>query len=229
MEQNNTYSYSCKENKNEIILTSEFSIPKDKTGKLTKLAVFGDWSKGDQGEITFNYLNKNLEKKNYDSILILGDLAYNLYSDNGKTGNDFLEYIIPITSKVPLMVTPGNHEYKFNFEDFKKRFYLPNSKATVSLFYSFDINNVHFISVNTEMLFDDEKYFDKKYLDTFKEWFRKDLYDSSLINYKWKIVYMHRPLYCSKLKNDKCDKEAKIVREFFEDLFYDGNFFLQKK
>ena len=123
------------------------------------------------------------------------------------------------------MAAPGNHEYKNKMKDFKKRFFLPMNKISENLFYSFEINNVHFISVNSDVLFDKDGLFDKSYLKSFAEWLESDLKNANLKNYKWKVVYMHRPLYCSKLTNDKCDKEAKVLREFFEDKFYNGNFF----
>ncbi len=39
-----------------------------------------------------------------DAILFLGDMAYNLQTNQGETGNQFLEYIRDVTSKIPFQV-----------------------------------------------------------------------------------------------------------------------------
>lgn len=220
-----SYYYSCidssKNTTNSVLVNYYFIFPKSPaTSQSTKLAVFGDWSKDDSGDLTYNYLVRNMDAKQYDSIVFLGDIAYDLESKSGDTGNDFLEFIKPITSNIPFMATPGNHEYKNKMKDFKKRFFLPLNQVTENLYYSYELNKAHFISINSEILFDKDGLFNKDYKKVFVEWLSHDLEISHLKKNKWNILYLHRPLYCSKLTNDKCDKEAKILREFLEDYFY---------
>lgn len=49
-------------------------------------------------------------------------------------------------------------------------------------------------------------------------WLENDLKKTS----KWKVVYMHRPLYCSK-ENQDCNEDAIALRILFESLFLEYN------
>jgi len=63
----------------------------------------------------------------YDALVLSGDLAYDLFSYQGASGDAFLQAMAPLSSSAPWMVGPGNHEYQFNnvaspFNHFLKRF-----------------------------------------------------------------------------------------------------------
>jgi len=160
--------------------------------------------------------------------LFAGDLAYNLHNlsgddddkeDNGETGNNWLTTIMDLTSKIPFMLSPGNHEGKEKkFLNYVFRFFMPNHEYTTNFYYSFDVNNVHIVSINSELYFNEE--FSE--IDKFKfdNWFAADLKASQK---KWKIVYLHRPVYCSKdSKDGRCGKEgADILRNNLENFFLD--------
>ena len=51
----------------------------------------------------------------YQTVLHAGDLAYNMETDEGRVGDRFMEQIEPVASRVPYMVSPGNHESHGNF------------------------------------------------------------------------------------------------------------------
>jgi len=63
-----------------------------------------------------------------------------------------------------------------------------------------------------------QKYIEQlqKYEDEYKVWINKDLATKK----KWKVVYFHRPLYCSFIKNTHCTSQAKIERKFYEQTFF---------
>ena len=107
----------------------------------------------------------------------------------------------------------GNHESYNNFEDFIKRFIMPNKETGYNLYYSFDIRNTHFVSLNSEIPF--ELLFNTEYKLKFKQWLENDLKSSTK---RWKIVYLHRPLYVSY----NVDFSAKDMIEFYEEIFYNA-------
>jgi hypothetical protein len=213
LKQQKEYKYYCGDEDKNDHSYSTISFPQKLSE--TRIAAFGDWSKCDAGEKTLNYLKENITK--YDSIIMLGDLAYDLLDENGKVGNKFMKFITPVTSKLPYMLSAGNHENKKNYEDYIKRFQMPLKKENKNMYFSFDINNAHFVSVTSDFGLDQG---DMKPEDVTKfiNWLKNDLEKSKA---KWKIVYMHRPLYCSLDKN-RCTKEAESLRSFFEDIFYNN-------
>jgi hypothetical protein len=198
---------------------STFTITFPKNSKsLTKIATFGDWSRCEDGIEAYNFLSKNILAKNYDALVTLGDYAYNLTTENGEVGNDFLQWISPITSYLPFMVTAGNHEFKDgDFLHYINRFNMPQKSENKNLFFSFDINNIHFISIPSELAL--HNYKGKDFIEKFKMWFNEDAKKSTQ---KWKIVYMHRPIYCSWMDKPRCSSEGKKLRKLFEPLFVEN-------
>lgn len=73
---------------------------------VTKLLAFGDWSISNEGETSKNLIKSILPT--IDSILYLGDLAYDLELEDGEIGNKFMEYIRVITSTTPFQVNIKN-------------------------------------------------------------------------------------------------------------------------
>lgn len=50
------------------------------------------------------------------------------------------------------------------------------------------------------------------------EWLDNDLKIQTTRN--WKIVYMHRPMYCSKINSKDCTEDTDKLRELFENIFF---------
>lgn len=208
------YQYTCYITNNNLRPDNpEFSsILFPKSESITKIAAFGDWSICEDGKKTHKFLSDNYI--NYDALVMLGDLAYNLFTDAGKVGNDFLEFIAPITKKLPFQTVSGNHENFNNYSDFINRFNMPMKKQNNNLYFSFDINNSHFVAVPSDFPLDEEKM-PLAEIAKFLEWLETDL---SKTTKKWKIVYMHRPLYCS-WNAPRCTIEAVKIRNFYEKIF----------
>lgn len=91
-------------NKQCGIVTSNIQFPKSKS--VTKIIAFGDWAKSHDGEMTRKYVEGKSSK--IDAVLQLGDQAYNLQDNNGHQGNEYLEFIQPLTSKIPFQVKNKN-------------------------------------------------------------------------------------------------------------------------
>lgn len=92
---------------------------------------------------------------------------------------------------------------------------MPNKANSENLFYSYDINNAHFVAMNSEIPYQ----FDETYKVNFQNWLRKDLLSS---NKKWKIVYLHRPLYCSFDNDSHCITSAKYMRDILEQILMEN-------
>lgn len=125
--------------------------PKDGINDAYSLTVFGDLGIGHVGNETIQLLLQQSTDKNTLGIMHVGDIAYDLYGDNGKTGDDYLRMIQPLAANIPYMTLPGNHEMFQNFDHYKNRFYMPksNMNKNSSLFYSIDLGPAHFIMLNT--------------------------------------------------------------------------------
>ncbi|KAK6047474.1 hypothetical protein COOONC_15021, partial [Cooperia oncophora] len=55
-----------------------------------------------------------------ESLIRNGDIAYDLHAQNGQTGDDYMNQLEPLISKVPYMVVAGNHEDDGkNFTDYQ--------------------------------------------------------------------------------------------------------------
>lgn len=116
-----------------------------------------------------------------------------------------------------------------NFSNYKTRFNMPGESD--SLWYSFDLGPVHFVSFSTEVY-----YFFKygfKLLTKQFEWLENDLREANKPENRaqrpWIITYGHRPMYCSDDKEYDCNEKLEtfirqglpLVKMFgLEDLFY---------
>jgi len=131
-----------------------------------------------------------------------------------------MKQIIKLTSQLPFMLTMGNHETRPDLLDYEKRFLMPNYEATKNHYYSFGVNNVHFINLNSN-LFEKPipKEFNSEYTKTFQDWIKNDL--KNVPAGVWIIVFMHKPLYCSYNK-DNCMTETVEMRKIYEQILNDA-------
>lgn len=118
-------------------------------------------------------------------------------------------------------VSPGNHEFWYNFSSYKHRFTMPDwvDKSVGSgdnMFYSWEVGHSHFLSI------DSESAVDTAYVNDIQMQFIKQ--DLSLVNRKntpWIIAHMHRPVYCSNdhacLNNGESYGNAEYLRGRLED------------
>ena len=111
--------------------------------------------------------------------------------------------IEPIASQVPYMTCPGNHEWHYNFSNYKARFNMPGDDNN-NMFFSFDIGPVHFVSISTEFYY--FLNFGLMQVVSQYKWLEADLagVDRSLT--PWVVLYGHRPMYCTNTDRDDCTK-----------------------
>lgn len=171
------------------------------------------------------------EAADADMILHLGDFAYDLDGNDGKTGDQFMRNIEQVASHVPYMVSHGNHEdgaasLAHYIERFRlmpsnaapNNFTSKNGPTTNSLYFSWDIGLVHYVSMSTELFFGVTD--GKVTKDSFIAWLKNDLEAANKNRDKipWIVVQGHRSIYCS--CDGDCDEAAKLVRNDLEEIFF---------
>ncbi|KAE8884123.1 hypothetical protein PF005_g22389 [Phytophthora fragariae] len=144
--------------------TMNFTVPDE---EIT-WAVFGDMGAPVQGHaaaVSLPALKSALvDDGAYSGVLNIGDLSYELTGSNAQNYMDELE---PITSRVPMMTTVGNHEYQYalspalSVQNYYRRFQGITlgagaaSGSSSNEFYSFSSGLIHFVFINTEVYGDE--------------------------------------------------------------------------
>lgn len=174
------------------------------------LAIYGDM--GNENAQSLARLQEETQRGLYDTILHVGDFAYDMDSENGEVGDEFMRQIESISAYVPYMTCPGNHEEQYNFSNYRERFSMPGGSE--SLMYSFDLGPLHIISISTEVYY--FMNFGIKPIVFQYQWLEKDLIRANLPenreNHPWIIVMGHRPMYCSLTDKDDCTHHETITR-----------------
>jgi hypothetical protein len=174
----------------------------DPAQKTINFAVVADMGYGPNSDDTVARLQEKVEKGEIDVILHNGDIGY---ADGYMVHWDaFFNKIQPIATRVPYMVTPGNHEFWYNFAAYKARFYMPSNSGNGeeqdgsgdNMWYAWDYGNVHFAAMNSETAVDTQN-FHKNML----EYFAADLQTVDRAVTPFVVAHFHRPMYvlCSML------------------------------
>lgn len=75
-----------------------------------RIALFGDM--GNENSQSLPRLQEETQRGLYDAIIHVGDFAYDMNTDNGRVGDEFMNQVQSIAAYVPYLVCPGNHEEK---------------------------------------------------------------------------------------------------------------------
>ncbi|XP_023231291.1 acid phosphatase type 7-like [Centruroides sculpturatus] len=214
---NHTYVYHCGSNMGWSSIFW-FTTMKEGTNWSPKFAVFGDM--GNINAQSLPRLQEDTQKGMYDAILHVGDFAYDMDSNNARTGDEFMRQIEPIAAYVPYMTCVGNHENAYNFSNYVNRFSMLEKTGKMNNhFYSFDIGSAHIIALSTEFYFYLE-YGWKQVINQYK-WLENDLKEATKPENRakrpWIITMGHRPMYCSSDDGDDCTHKESIM-ESIQDL-----------
>lgn len=108
-----TVFYSVSDEHPKRVLNFTATAPHGVPGPTT-FAIFGDLGVKEQegANWTLARLKDTLSTpgSGFDVVLHVGDMAYDLPDDSGRTGDEFLSDLEPIASYIPYMTCPGNHE-----------------------------------------------------------------------------------------------------------------------
>jgi len=158
-----------------------------------------------------------------------------------------MTYNMNVTSAAPFMVVGGNHEgnshcgnanANSDYADLINRFTMPMKATQNNFYYSYDIGNVHFSAINTDLIImgstggnSTAKGMQGSSLaSTFGtanaamtamiNWLKTDL---SGTTQQWKVVYGHRPFYTNYYagasSSDKNQLAASLLQPQLEALF----------
>jgi len=194
------------------------TLPEERTA--LNIAMFGDL--GVVNAQTLELLETEAKNRAYDMIIHVGDMGYDLDQQQGRKGDEFMNQMQNVATAYPYQVCIGNHEAKFNFTHYTKRY---GGMSTISntghnWWFSYDVSYVHFVAIDTELYF--YGGFDKQ-LQAHMEFLENDLKNVDRKKTPWVIVYGHRPLYCSNIPSIRdCTGEAKKLRRGIEDK--EGNY-----
>ena len=147
---------------------------------------------------------QSLNSVDPEIIIFLGDLSYG-------TADEWIEFT-NFLEKEKTFVTLGDDDLLYE-EEFLEYYNLEN------LFYSFDFENVHFVTVSTEKPYSKES---KQY-----NFLRNDLANASLDeNIDWIIFWLHKPLYAANSPNGHTDLIVlhELLEQYDVDLVLQANF-----
>ncbi|XP_072929526.1 acid phosphatase type 7 isoform X2 [Epargyreus clarus] len=181
-----------------------FKTPPQGEDWVVRAAIYGDM--GNKNAHSLAYLQDEAERGHFDVILHVGDFAYDMDTDEARFGDQFMRQLQPLAAAVPYMTCPGNHEEKYNFSNYRARFSMPGDHE--SMFYSFDLGPVHFISISTEYYY--FLNYGVKMLIAQFEWLKRDLAEANQPENRrqrpWIVLFGHRPMYCSDDGDDCWDR-----------------------
>jgi len=190
------------------------------------IALYGDMGTVfPAGYLVSGFISDEFKKKPFDMVSHAGDFAY---ADLGTNGIGEIQYIWdvlqrqiePFASRVPYMAVPGNHEQYRNFSAYSARFRMPeNGKG--NMFYSFDFGGVHFITMNTEIEYDDFAPGSFQY-----RWIENDLNQANNNRREtpWIIFQGHRPMYYDNTNSTIIQKHLEsLIQKYKVDITHMGH------
>eukprot|EP01088_Endostelium_zonatum_P014888 TRINITY_DN342_c0_g1_i1.p1 TRINITY_DN342_c0_g1~~TRINITY_DN342_c0_g1_i1.p1 ORF type:complete len:499 (-),score=76.96 TRINITY_DN342_c0_g1_i1:47-1543(-) len=163
---------------------------------------------------TIDNLIREVSHSKWNGIIHAGDISY----ADGYQGrwDEFLRKVQPMTTSIPYITAPGNHELAFEFSSYRHRFNNP-IPCNSCMYYSFDwSSSLHVLMIDTESELDVPEMTSAQV-----NWIAADL--NEVANRKGErpfiVVFGHRPFYCS-----KCTQwEAEYLRGRLENLFLKYN------
>lgn len=203
------------------------TLPEPGTEGTYRIGVFGDCGNNSTNQRSVrDQVQSYLKDKPMDAWILLGDNAYSSGTDPEFQEKFFNIYKDDLLKKYPLYPSPGNHDYN-DFYEFKataqqthdiayyQNFSMPvNGEAGgvasgTQAFYSYDIGNVHFLSLDSYGKEDNEtRMYDTAGAQV--QWIKKDLEAFRNTKRGWVIAYWHHPPYTMGSHNS--DKEGDLVK-----------------
>ena len=195
---------------------------------IYRIGVFGDcgYLSVNQAKVRDEFL-KYLGPNDLNAWILLGDNAYNDGNDMEYQAKFFNPYKDNLLKKYPVFPAPGNHDYhdadftaayaqNNHTTPYYKNFSMPVQGESGGVpsgnpaFYSFDIGNIHFISLDSYGK-EESKYFLFDTIGPQVQWLKKDLEANR--NKGWVIAYWHHPPYSKGTHDSDTDGIMSGIRE----------------
>jgi hypothetical protein len=226
------YYYSIGDIKNRLQGDSDnyfYTLPDAGTAGTYRIAGFGDCGNNSINQRNCrDMLLKYLGNHYLNAWILMGDNTYPDGTDAEFQANFFNIYKDNLLKKYPLFPSPGNHDYHdIEFSAavaqqtheiaYYQNFSVPESgeaggvPSNTAEYYSFDIGNVHFLSLDSYGKADGKRLSDTTGPQV--AWIRKDLEKAS--HAEWIIAYWHHPPYTMGSHNSDTEQELVDIREKF--------------
>jgi hypothetical protein len=172
--------------------------------QLYRIGVFGDCGSNDANQLSVrNSMIDYLGENDMNAWILLGDNAYPNGLDEYYTSGFFNYYKDKFLKQTPLYPAPGNHDYDrpagartAHNNAYYSIFTMPTAgeaggyPSGTESYYSFDIGNIHFISLDADGYGSDgKKMYEVPNLQS--TWLIQDLEANT--NKDWVIAYWHQP------------------------------------
>jgi hypothetical protein len=206
------------------------TLPTAGTEALYRIAAVGDCGNNSVNQRAVrDGLIKYLGNNYLNAWILLGDNAYSTGRDAEFQSNFFNIYKDDLLPKYPLYSSPGNHDYYDGDSSEQKvqhthqvayfqNFTMPKDGEAGGVpsnnpaFYSFDIGNIHFLSLDSYGI-EEDKYRLYDTLGPQVQWIKKDLEANA--HKGWVIAYWHHPPYTMGSHNSDKEHELIHIRENF--------------
>ena len=194
-----------------------------KAGGSVRLIVMSDMDISPASEDTRKWLLSKREMGSdglsYDLIAHVGDFAYDLQDDGGERGDRFFDEMSKsITSRVPYIITFGNHDNYKDGEFLNYRFEMPGTKDSKwkNRYYDFIYKGMYVMACD---LGDIARYHPENEMEIF-EWVEKRLklaYEREDV--VWIVFISHKSIVCNDIEfTPECFFNFYPLKKF-EDLF----------
>lgn len=194
------YSYVIKRNDTQSVVGPfNFTLPGPSANSSElNLLIFADIDNSAIGNVTINgpFQALTANQTQFDAQICLGDIAYNIFSHTGLSGEYFYNSMQNLSTIWPFMITPGNHEWQFDYSFLNFRTRQPLNEEWQNQYFSFNYGPVHFLFVNYMFWIDANSSVQAE----INQWLNNDLtvYNASgRVTWPWLVVVTHYPIYCS--------------------------------
>lgn len=206
------------------------TLPQPGSEDLYRIAAVGDCGNNSVNQRAVrDQLLQYIGDHPINAWILLGDNAYYTGRDAEFQSNFFNIYKDDLLPRYPLYPTPGNHDYYDGDSSEEKvqhthqvayyqNFTMPVDGEAGGVashnpaFYSFDIGNIHFLSLDSYGIEQDQyRIYDT--LGPQVQWVKQDL-DANR-NKGWVIAYWHHPPYTMGSHNSDKEEELVHIRENF--------------
>ncbi len=206
-----------------------FTLPQPGSIGTFRIAAFGDC-----GNNSVNQRNVRDQMLHFlgnavlNAWILLGDNTYPDGTDAEFQANFFNIYKDRLLKNIPLFPSPGNHDYhdiefsaavaqQTHQVAYYQNFSMPvdgesgGVPSHTASYYSFDIGNIHFLSLDSYGKEQDTRMYDT--LGPQVAWVKKDLEKAK--DAEWIIAYWHHPPFTMGSHNGDTEKELVQIRERF--------------
>ena len=229
---NTKYYYSVGDVKNRLQGDSGnyfYTLPNEQDTGTFRIAAFGDCGNNSINQRNVrDQLLRYLGNNYLNAWTLLGDNTYPDGTDAEFQANFFNIYKDNLLKRYPLFPSPGNHDYhdkEFSAAvaqqtheiAYYENFSMPQSgesggvASNTNEYYSFDIGNIHFLSLDSYGKADNKRLSDTSGPQV--TWIKQDLEKAAKT--KWIVVFFHHPPYTMGSHNSDTEKELAEIRENF--------------